>query len=99
VIRVALVAFVLLSGCASHTAQIAQSASSVRGSVVAARQYLEAATDELDAIQAEAEAVSINVGHVSDDENPFVATLRYGSYIAVAVVAVSAFYFIKTRIP
>lgn len=96
--RSAILVLVLLGGCASHTAQIAQSASYVRGSVTAARRHLEAATEQLDAIEAEAEAVSVNVGHVSDDENPFVASLRYGSYIAGAALLLGVLYLIKTRI-
>lgn len=92
-------AILLLTGCASHTAQIAQSASHVRGSVATARGHLVAATAELDAIEAEAEAVSINVGHVSDDENPFVASMKYGAVIVGGLAVIGIGYAIHTRLP
>lgn len=94
-----LAAILLLTGCASHTAQIAKSASYVRGSVGVARGHLEAATAELDAIEAEAEAVSVNVGHVSDDENPFVASMRYGAIIIGGLAVIGIGYAIHTRLP
>lgn len=91
-------AILLLTGCASHTAQIAQSASYVRGSVQVARDHIDAARVELDAIQREAEAVSVNVGHVSDDENPLVVAMKYGFFTVVALGIIGAAWFIKTRI-
>lgn len=94
-----LAAILLLTGCASHTAQIAQSASHVRGSVQVARDHIDAARVELDAIQREAEAVSINVGHVSDDENPFVASMKYGAVIVGGLAVIGIGYAIHTRLP
>lgn len=93
-----LAAVLLLTGCASHTAQIASSANDVRAAAVAARSHLSEAQRQLETVEAAAAAVHEHVGYVSDDENPFVASLRYGSYIALAAAAVGIAYMIKTRL-
>lgn len=93
-----LAAVLLLTGCASHTAQIASSANDVRAAAVSARAHLSEAQRQLETVEAAAAAVHEHVGYVSDDENPFVASLRYGSYIALAAAAVGIAYMIKTRL-
>jgi hypothetical protein len=93
-----LAAVLLLTSCASHTAQIASSANDVRAAAVSARAHLSEAQRQLETVEAAAAAVHEHVGYVSDDENPFVASLRYGSYIALAAAAVGIAYMIKTRL-
>ena len=92
-----LAAVILLTGCASHTAQIASSANDVRAAAVSARSHLSEAQRHIDTVEAAAASVHEHIGYVSDDENPFVASLRYGSYIALAAAAVGIAYAIKTR--
>ena len=91
-------AVLLLTGCASHTAQIASSANDVRAAAVAARSHLSEAQRHIDTVEAAAATVHEHIGYVSDDENPFVEALRYGSYIAGAAAALGVAYMIKTRL-
>lgn len=88
----------VLTGCASHTAQIAASANEVRAAALTARKHLDAADRQLEIVESAAADVHQQVGYVSDDANPFVEALRYGSYIAGAMVAAGAIYLIKTKI-
>lgn len=90
-------AVLLLTGCASHTAQIASSANDVRAAAVSARSHLAEAQRQLETVEEAAATVHEHIGYVSDDENPFVASLRYGSYIALAAAATGIAYMIKTR--
>lgn len=92
-------AILLLTGCASHTAQIAASANDVRAAAGSARAHLEAADAQLAAVEAAAAAVHEHVGYVSDDENPFVASMRYGAIIVGGLAIIGIGYAIHTRLP
>ena len=94
-IRVA--AVVLLAGCTSHTAAIGEAASDVRTDVAVARESLGEARAALERIDRNAAQVHNHLGHVSDDDNPLVEALRYGSYIVAGVAVIGAGYFIYTR--
>ena len=91
-------AVLLLAGCTSHTAAIGEAASDVRTDVAVAREHLGEARAALERIDKNAAQVHNHLGHVSDDANPFVEALRYGSYIVVGVAVIGAGYFIYTRI-
>jgi len=87
-----------LAGCASHTAAIGEAASDVRTDVAVAREHLGEARAALDRIDVHAATVHNHLGHVSDDENPFVEALRYGSYIVGAAVVGVVVFIINQRI-
>lgn len=93
-----LAATVLLTGCASHTAQIASSANDVRAAATSARAHLAEAQRQIEVVEEAAATVHEHIGYVSDDENPFVEALRYGSYIVGAAAALGIAYMIKTRL-
>lgn len=92
-----ILAAVLLTGCASHTAQIAASANDARAEVEAARTHIVAAMGSLDRIEAAAANVHEQIGYVSDDEPAFVSALKYGSYIAGAAAVLGVVYLIKSK--
>jgi uncharacterized membrane protein len=93
-----LAAVLLITGCASHTAQIASSANDVRAAAVSARSHLSEAQRHIDTVEEAAAAVHEHIGYVSDDESPLVTSLRYAMVISVAAAAVGITYMIKTRI-
>ena len=78
---------IFLTGCASHTAQIAASANDVRAAVGAARGHLEAVRGNIDQIEIAAANVHEQLGYVQDTISPIWLTLQYGS-VAVALLAV-----------
>lgn len=92
-----ILAAVLLTGCASHTAQIAASANDARAEVDAARTHMTAAMGSLDRIEAAAASVHEHIGYVSDDEPAFVSALKYGSIIAGAAAVLGVVYLIKSK--
>jgi hypothetical protein len=77
-------AAILLAGCTSATATIANEANDVRGAAVRARAHLNAAQGELDEIEQSAAEVHSSVAYVSDDESPVWGAVKF---ISVAVVA------------
>lgn len=79
-----LAAILVLTGCASATATIANEANDVRGAAVRARAHLEAAQGELNEIEQSAAQVHSSVAYVSDDESPVWGAVKF---ISVAVVA------------
>lgn len=95
--RWAVLASALLAGCASHTAAIGEAASDVRTDVAVAREHLGEARAALDRIDRYASAIPTHLGYVSDDANPLVEALRYGSYIVAGVAAIGVGYVIYTR--
>jgi outer membrane murein-binding lipoprotein Lpp len=86
-----------LGGCVSHTAAIGEAASDVRTDVAVAKEHLGEARAALDRIDVHAATVHNHLGHVSDDENPFVEALRYGSYIVGAAVVGALAFIIHQR--
>jgi hypothetical protein len=96
-LRACVILCALLTGCASHTAQIAASANDARAEVGAARGHIEAAMGSLDRIEQAAAQVHEHVGYVSDDEPAFVAALKYGSFIAGAAAVLGIVYLIKSK--
>jgi hypothetical protein len=96
-LRACVILCALLTGCASHTAQIAASANDARAEVGAARGHIEAAMGSLDRIEQAAARVHEQVGDVSDDEPAFVSALKYGSIIAGAAAIIAIVYLIRTK--
>ena len=84
-----LASVLLLTGCASHTAQIASSANDVRAAAVAARSHLSEAQRHIDTVEAAAATVHEHIGYVSDDRSPVWATMQFVS-AAVGLTAVAA---------
>lgn len=77
-------AAILLAGCTSATATIADEANGVRGSAERARTLLREADAELVAIEGNAATIHQQVAYVSDDESPVWGAVKF---ISVAVVA------------
>jgi outer membrane murein-binding lipoprotein Lpp len=96
-VKAAVLAFALLTSCTSHTAAIGEAASDVRTDVAVAREHLGEARAALERIDRNAAEVHNHLGNVSDDANPFVEALRYGSYIVLGIAVIGAGYFIYTR--
>jgi hypothetical protein len=96
-LRACVILCALLTGCSSHTAQIAASANDARAEVGAARGHIQAAMGSLDRIEQAAARVHEQVGYVSDDEPAFVAALKYGSFIAGAAAVLGIVYLIKSK--
>lgn len=88
----------LTAGCASHTAHIAASANEVRAAAISARDHIQKADRQLEVVESSAATIHGELGYVSDDANPIVEALRYGSIIAGCLVAAGALYVIKTKI-
>lgn len=82
----------LLSACASSTAQIAHAANASRVSVAAARGHLVAASAELDSIEAQCQVVSEAIPYVSDDVPSYMTVLQYASVAVVVFVVGSLIY-------
>ena len=95
-IHLALFIILMLTGCASSTAQIAHAANASRVSVGAARGHLVAASAELDSIEAQCQVVSEAIPYVSDDVPAIYSMLQY---VSVAVVAAVIGALIYTYIP
>jgi len=91
----ALALTILLTGCASHTSQIAASANDVRAAVGAARGHLEAARGNLDQIEIAAANVHEQLGYVQDTISPIYLTLQYASAAVVLVAIAIGIYIIK----
>jgi len=96
-LRTCVIVCAVLTGCASHTAQIAASANDARAEVDAARGNLEAAMGSLDRIEQAAARVHEQIGYVSDDEPVIVSILKYGSFIAGAAAVLGIIFFIKSK--
>jgi hypothetical protein len=96
-LRACVIFCALLTGCASHTAQIAASANDARAEVGAARGHIEAAMGSLDRIEQAAAQVHEHVGYVSDDSPWIVEALKYGSYIAGALAVCAVVYLIWSK--
>lgn len=96
-LRACVILCAVLTGCASHTAQIAASANDARAEVDAARIHMAAAMGSLDRIEEAAARVHAQIGYVSDDASPVVEALKYGSYIAGAVAVCAVVYLIRTK--
>lgn len=88
----------LLCACASHTAHIAASANEVRAAAMSAREHIQAADRQLETVESAAADVHAELGYVSDDANPVVEALRYGSFIAGFAVIGGVLYLVKTKL-
>jgi len=86
----------LLTGCASSTAMISQSANTSREAAAQARAYLVKANDELAQIEALSAQISAQIPYVSDDVPAIYSTLQY---VSIAVVAAVIGALIYTYIP
>lgn len=93
-----ILAAVLLTGCASHTAQIAASANDARAQADDVRAHLVEAIAGLDRIEQAAASIHEQIGYVQDSEPAFITALKYGSLIAIAAAAVGIVYLIRTKI-
>ena len=87
---------VLMSGCASSTAAISQSANTSREAATQARSYLAKANAELERIESLAAEISARIPYVSDDVPAIYSTMQY---VSVAVVAAVIGALIYTYIP
>lgn len=88
-------AAILLAGCTSATATIANEANDVRGAAVRARAHLEAAQGELNEIEQSAAQVHSSVADVSDKESPIWGAAKFISVAVVAGCAAAVVYRIK----
>ena len=86
----------LLTGCASSTAAISQSANTSREAATSARSYLVKANAELERIEALAAEISARIPYVSDDVPAIYSTMQY---VSIAVVAAVIGALIYTYIP
>ena len=82
----------LLTGCASSTAAISQSANTSREAASQAREYLAKANVELERIQALSAEISGLIPYVSDDVPAIYSTMQYVSIAVVAVVIGALIY-------
>jgi ribonuclease PH len=93
VIRAACV--ILLAGCTSATATIANEANDIQSASARARAHLTSATQELDAIDDSAASVHMSVAYVSDDESPIWSTAKFLSVAVVAGCVAAVVYKLK----
>lgn len=85
----ALLAGLVLAGCATATGTISRETNDVRSAAGRARDHLVQAQRELDEIDASAAQVHQQVAYVDDRESPVWGTMKFVS-VAVAVAAAAA---------
>ena len=85
----ALLAGLVLAGCATATGTISRETNDVRSAAGRAREHLVQAQRELDEIDASAAQVHQQVAYVDDRESPVWGTMKFVS-VAVAVAAAAA---------
>ena len=88
-------AAILLAGCTSATATIADEANGVRGSADRARTLLRQADAELVAIEGNAATIHQQVAYVSDDESPVWGAVKFLSVAVVAGCVAAVVYRLK----
>ena len=86
------VILLLLTGCASSTAAISQSANTSREAATSARFYLAKANAELERIESLAAEISARIPYVSDDVPAIYSTMQYVSIAVVAAVIGALIY-------